>query len=315
VFSIVVPLYNKASYICRAIDSILSQGFTDYEIIVVNDGSTDGGAELVHQKYGDQVTLIHQSNQGVSVARNRGIAQASQPYIAFLDADDFWHPQYLEFVSSIIKKHPNIGLIGCHYDPNTVDIAPELRFVEIQRYFQKAIRNTLFFTSATVLKKTFFDQNPGFDPQIKLGEDLDVWFRAALFFGNGIYIQNTLVYYELGDSTQATKRSYLLSETLLPKILSPNYVPSHLGSDSLDLIDFETFKFKWVYFNLFQFYGKVANREGIERILSQISTSSYGAVKMGYRLPFSILYYGLKNTSFRNLYRNYLKFCFRYLYS
>mgnify|MGYP003661299564 CR=1 FL=1 len=102
-FSVIIPLYNKKHYVSRAIDSVLNQTFQDFEVIVVNDESTDGGVELVKEKYGEQVHLLNQKNQGVSVARNTGIEQAQFPYIAFLDADDYWHSDFLFWMNSRIQ--------------------------------------------------------------------------------------------------------------------------------------------------------------------------------------------------------------------
>ena len=88
--SVVIPLYNKEKYIKRAIESVLNQTFQKFEIIVVNDGSTDKSAEIVQNIKDPRIRLINQKNAGVSAARNRGIQEAKYEYIAFLDADDFW---------------------------------------------------------------------------------------------------------------------------------------------------------------------------------------------------------------------------------
>src|SRR5690606_14632398 len=97
------------------IDSVLNQTFTDFEIVVINDGSTDGGEELVREKYGDFVTLLNQKNQGVSIARNKGIEKVKYPWIAFLDADDVWSPTYLEKIFHVISSYPNHKIFGSSY--------------------------------------------------------------------------------------------------------------------------------------------------------------------------------------------------------
>src|SRR5690606_699032 len=114
-FSILIPYYKKRKYIERCIDAILAQTYINYEIILVDDGSQDDIADMVNEKYSGKVTLIHQQHQGVSAARNKGIANATHDYIAFLDADDCWNPKYLEFVAKIIKENSNVKIRGSHY--------------------------------------------------------------------------------------------------------------------------------------------------------------------------------------------------------
>lgn len=114
--SIVIPLYNKAAYITRALDSVRAQTFTDYEVIVVDDGSTDGGGGLV-TAYGDpRVRLLRQKNAGPGPARNRGIAEAAGPYLTFLDADDEWLPTFLEKSLNLLDRYgPNVACVTSSY--------------------------------------------------------------------------------------------------------------------------------------------------------------------------------------------------------
>jgi GT2 family glycosyltransferase len=111
----VVPLYNKARYVLRTLDSIAAQTFHDFEVIVVDDGSTDDGPELVEQ-YGDRrFRLIRQPNAGPGAARNRGIAEAAGDYVAFLDADDVWLPAYLDEALRMFQSDPRIAAVSCGY--------------------------------------------------------------------------------------------------------------------------------------------------------------------------------------------------------
>ena len=114
--SVVIPLYNKAPYIARALNSVLAQERLPEEIIVVDDGSTDGGGDLVKQFKDPLIRLIRQENQGVSAARNRGISLAKGELIAFLDADDTWQPGFLKVISEMRELYPQAGIYGTAYD-------------------------------------------------------------------------------------------------------------------------------------------------------------------------------------------------------
>lgn len=292
---------------------MLAQEFKDYEIIVVNDGSTDGGEDLVEENYGSIIRLFHQKNSGVSIARNHGIQHAKFSWIAFLDADDYWHPQYLAFMARAISENPEIGIIGAHYDSIKLPENPVFKYILLRDYFKLAVRNTSYFTSATVLKRSFFESNEGFDPKLKLGEDIDVWLRASLFFGEGFYVQNTLVFYGAEDPQRATQKEYLLEETLIPKILEPDYYKNSIAGSSCSVNDFEAFRDKWIYFTLFPHFKVLANRTAILEVLGKMDLR-YLLVRTIYSLPFGLLHRLFGNRVFSRWFRNYMKFCFRYLY-
>jgi glycosyltransferase involved in cell wall biosynthesis len=111
--SIIVPLYNKAPYILRTLESIAAQSITDFEVIVVDDGSTDGSAELVRNFPDARFRLVRQSNAGPGAARNRGLREASAPYVAFVDADDIWLPEFLDRTVALLELHGAVAAIGC----------------------------------------------------------------------------------------------------------------------------------------------------------------------------------------------------------
>lgn len=116
-FSIIIPLYNKAKYICKSIDSVLKQSFDDFEIIVVDDGSTDESKSIVQNNYGqlDTISIVSQANAGPAAARNTGVKCATGNWILFLDADDLLLPDALSIFNSLIKKNEGIDYIICNY--------------------------------------------------------------------------------------------------------------------------------------------------------------------------------------------------------
>ena len=119
--SIIIPLYNKAPYVTKALDSVLAQTFTDYECIIVNDGSTDNSEAVVqswlsqNSQYTVHFTLYTQENAGVSAARNHGISLSTGDYVCFLDADDWWKPTFLEEMMGLVKDYPEAGIYACDY--------------------------------------------------------------------------------------------------------------------------------------------------------------------------------------------------------
>ncbi|SDC82701.1 Glycosyltransferase involved in cell wall bisynthesis [Algoriphagus faecimaris] len=315
-FSVIIPLYNKAPYIQRAIDSVLNQGFQDFEIIVVNDGSTDGGEELVEKGYGEGVKLIHQKNQGVSGARNTGIEKATYSWIAFLDADDAWHPQYLEVMAQVISSHPKQRVFGSSY---RMDLPKKWEKVEnpspkvFHHYFQEAIRNTFFFTSALIYHQSIFKSGIQFDKNLTLGEDLDLFFRAILDFGTPVFIPLPLVYYSQEDVYSEVQKSHSISYTLIPKIFfSEEFGPLILEKSKLK--GFDTFREKWVLFNLPIFFRDNSNKLEIIRILKHVGYS-YFLVSGFYHLPYPLLNKVFSSEFLYTLFRKYLKFCFRYIYT
>ncbi len=203
--SVVIPLYNKAPYIERAIRSILCQTSRFAEIIVVDDGSTDAGPELVQSLNNSQIRLVRQKNQGVSVARNRGIAEAKSALIALLDADDAWEPRFLEVILKLRKKYPRAGAYATAYrvvTPDAQDYMPEfnLAFPDgndgcIENYFQAALTFPVW-SSAVAVPKKVFEEIGGFQYREIMGEDADTWLRIALRYPIAWSSERLAIYYQ-----------------------------------------------------------------------------------------------------------------------
>ncbi|SMD46054.1 Glycosyltransferase involved in cell wall bisynthesis [Aquiflexum balticum DSM 16537] len=312
-FSVIIPLFNKSKYIKRAIDSVLEQKFQEFEIIVINDGSTDGGENEVLRYFANKVKLLSQPNRGVSSARNEGIKNATFDYLAFLDADDYWHPDYLSAVRQVLIENPTVGIIGTKYDSIKLEDGKSIKYHHLTNYFKIAPINIMFFTSGTVLKKEFFDKNPGFDERLKLGEDVDVWLRSSLYYGDGIYISNKLVFYGQDDSQRATQKQYLIEETVFSKLIEENYFENSAESSKVSKKDFNKFISKYLYFNLFNFYTLKENIQRINRILIQIPNNFF-LMSFPYKFPDSVLKKIFDSDWIKFHFRNYLKFCVRYIY-
>ena len=188
--SVVIPLYNKGLYIKRALDSVLAQTYQNFELIVVNDGSTDESAEAVKMFTDPRIRLIHQENGGECAARNRGIYESRADLIAFLDADDEWMPEHLETLLRLSQNFPECGayataydivdITGCSTTPNFFEI-PEVPWEGIiPRYFRSALCSPPVCSSAVAVWKKVFNEVGLFPVGEKRGGDLETWARIAL---------------------------------------------------------------------------------------------------------------------------------------
>ncbi|WP_292521845.1 glycosyltransferase family 2 protein [Methanoculleus sp.] len=187
--SVVIPLYNKRPHIARAVTSVFAQTVRDVEVIVVDDGSTDGGAEVVRGF--DRVRLIRQENRGVSAARNRGIAAARGELVAFLDADDEWMPGHLEALVRLRERYPCAGAYGTAYlvkKEGTSRIPPFGSVIPrepweglLPNYFRAATAGALpLSSSGAAVPRHVLCEMGGFATGAWYGEDTDLWGRIAL---------------------------------------------------------------------------------------------------------------------------------------
>jgi len=188
--SVVIPLYNKEKQIGNTLNSVFNQTFQDFEIVIVNDGSTDNSVDAVKQINDNRIRLINQVNQGVSVARNRGIEEARFDYVAFLDADDEWNPAYLETQVKLIKNYPECQVFACAYNFRKGEnllpfILNKMPFGEeediLSNYFDVAsCSHPPIWTSAVIVEKKALLSIGNFPQGIVSGEDLLTWARLAV---------------------------------------------------------------------------------------------------------------------------------------
>jgi glycosyltransferase involved in cell wall biosynthesis len=204
-FSVVIPVYNKAPYLAKAIQSVKDQTFSDWELILVDDGSTDSSVDVINaflENSINNIIFISQPNQGVSVARNNGVRSARYPYIAFLDADDWWKDNFLEEMYNLIKSFPDAGLYGCSYYrvKNSLYHAANIGVVDgfIKGYIEyfNVYAKTFWVPincSFVVVNKDSFNNIGGFLPKLKFGEDFNLWVRIAIKY-KVAYLNKMLAY-------------------------------------------------------------------------------------------------------------------------
>ncbi len=202
-FSVVIPVYNKANYIAKTLESVSKQSFQDFEVIIVNDGSTDQSLEIIQQIEDKRFKIYNQINKGASQARNVAVSYANSEWITLLDADDIWFENHLEILFSTIQKLPKADVISTGYQielkhnyiKTPVYSKPISREIEyVDNYFEFSFVDPLFWTSTLCFKKSCFEKIGGFDTNLKTGQDLDLVIRFALNFKLGYNPEVTLSY-------------------------------------------------------------------------------------------------------------------------
>lgn len=206
-FSIIVPLYNKAPYVRKALDSIESQTFTDWECIIVDDGSTDNSIaiceEFLSTHYTSHIThknirIISQPNSGVAKARNVGVENSYGQFVCFLDADDWWEPTYLEEMSQLIGAYPDAGLYGCDYyyvKNGKMKIYPKNAegYIDYCKVYTDC-KAMPIHPNGAIIPRNVFDEIGGFNPSIKMGEDFILFMQIVLKY-KVAFLNKQLVYF------------------------------------------------------------------------------------------------------------------------
>lgn len=223
-FSVVIPLYNKAQSIQQTLNSVLEQRFPAEEIIVIDDGSTDDSVRKVLELGSDKITLIQQSNAGVSAARNVGVSHTNCDFIAFLDGDDVWSPFYLEKMNALIKRFPNSKFFAANYQKmlgedefaNPKVSMPHIRPEGgvLDGYFESVGNGDLpFMTSSSIITRSLFDDIGGFPLDESMGEDQALFAEAAL--------RTTIAYMPMVLLNYRTDSENRACDTHVPKTMLP----------------------------------------------------------------------------------------------
>jgi glycosyltransferase involved in cell wall biosynthesis len=230
--SVIIPAYNSMTYLPETVDSVFKQTFTDFEVLIVDDGSSDNIAEWTKQIKDPRVNLIFQQNQGVSVARNTGIAHAQGEYIAFLDADDLWQPTKLEKQVHCLDKQSAVGLVHTWVSLIDRQSQPTGRNFTSNtqgNVWQELIEKNTIACCSVMVRRDCFQTVGGFDPSLRSAEDWDMWIRIASSYPIAV-IPEILASYRLLASSKS--KNYSLVEKSLSAIIEKNFqgVPAKLLS-------------------------------------------------------------------------------------
>ncbi|MCX5849975.1 MAG: glycosyltransferase family 2 protein [Deltaproteobacteria bacterium] len=253
-FSVVIPVYNKDPYILRAISSVLTQDYENYELIVVNDGSTDGTAQIISQINSPKLRVITQDNCGVSAARNRGIQEAASDYIAFLDGDDEWLHGFLSEMAVLVSKYPEAGIYGTNVIFRFADGSMNSNSYDalfpsgvndgiLDDYFRVFYTNALspFCNSGCCIPKRIFQELGAYKENVILTEDTDMWCRIALKYPVVFSLSPLLIYHLEIPSNTTTLMQFEDFEVskMLQAALEGDIVPDKFRASVTKFIAFQ----------------------------------------------------------------------------
>lgn len=294
--SVVIPLYNKEKSIASTLHSVYEQTYTDYEVVIVNDGSTDNSANVVKDfiaHIDDRWTLINQKNAGVSAARNSGILAAKGEYVAFLDADDLWAPDFLETFAALTQDYPNAGLycVGYSAITNNQYKRGELPIVEEKKRIRGRIDNPwtnkydVFAGSSNGGSRECLIRVGLFDTRMTHGEDLDLFWRLILDSGL-VCDSKCCAFYRMDAENRAMHRVPPLDKLIV------NYVDKYAEARANDA-EFRKFFDEQMIYRLYPYMLSKTDRKEARKIAKQFD---YSQLKwsMHFRMLFPWTYYYIK---------------------
>jgi glycosyltransferase involved in cell wall biosynthesis len=246
-FTVIIPLYNKEKYIENAIKSVLNQTFTDYNLVIVNDCSTDKSVEIASKYISDTVEIIqHEKNAGLAAARNSGIKKTNSNYITYLDADDLWKPTFLESIFQLIQNFPEARIFGTNYEEiwdnviknphNGSEILP-VDFTGYINFFKINVMQGIYNHGSVCFHKEVFEKIGFYNEDIGFSEDLDFNIRANYNFKLA-YDNSIQMSYFMQTENQLTQIS-LLNKTIPDFDTYENWAKTN--SDLKKYLDFERY--------------------------------------------------------------------------
>ena len=226
--TIITPTFNRASFLSMAIDSVLSQTFPDFELIIIDDGSTDNSCEVIdaYQQKDDRIVYIYQQNQGQSVARNRGLAEARGKFICFLDSDNAWVPEKLEVCLQAFERYPEADVVYGDFIIIDAD-GKELGVNRMRRFSGRItaqlLRDNFVSMNTTMTRASCFHELGGFSEDERYAEDYELWLRLSTRFSFR-YLPEILGFYRIMEDQISTDkdRRFVANEALLHDFLNRN---------------------------------------------------------------------------------------------
>ncbi|MCA1991909.1 MAG: glycosyltransferase family 2 protein [Coleofasciculus sp. S288] len=229
--SVIIPAYNAMTYLPETLESVMAQTFTDFEVLIINDGSSDHIVEWASRLVEARVKLISQENQGSAGARNTGIAHSQGKYIAFLDADDLWEPTKLEKQVHCLDENPEVGLVNTWVVNADEQGNPTNNVLtsndEGDVWKQIAVENLIFCGSAPMVRRCCFETLGEFDQSLRSAEDWDMWIRIASRYSFAV-VKESLVFYRQRPTSKSNNLQFHIQHRL--KVIDKTFqsVPKEL---------------------------------------------------------------------------------------
>lgn len=294
--SIIIPLYNKERYISETIYSVINQTFDDFEIVVINDGSTDTSEAIVATIEDERLRVISIANSGVSVARNTGIAEANYDWIAFLDADDWWAPTFLSEIVQAIETYPDHSIFATgrsrvfknETERYSHEFLPSNGKTKTLNYYKTISKYLPLINSSNVIvKKSIFEEYGYFNLGQKKHEDHDLWLRICRE-QEIVFINKPLSFYRKTVEDSASNRSYEASDFLV-YLQTIREVYEKLSEENKHFL--KTYANRFIALTYLKNYGNYSNaeRKAIHPFLTFFCKGNYrSAIHISRALPFSI---------------------------
>ena len=290
-FSVIIPLFNKAPYVGKAILSVLSQTFGDYELIIMDDGSTDDSFDIADKTVEghENCRIYRQPNAGVSTARYNAVALSHGDFICFLDADDWWASTFLEKMDWLINEYPEAGIYGTNYfyvKNNRQRICvttAETGYINYCKVYAEKLQMPLTSISSA-MPRWVFDEFGGFKPSLKLGEDFDLWIRIALKYKVAFYNEPLAYYF------QDSNKEWRAVGKLFPPQNNVFFNLGYLEEEEKANQDYKTLIDKLRAYNLLPYYMSKQYRDSAQEQLNKVHWSNMPAsIQRLYKTPILIL--------------------------
>lgn len=189
-FSVIIPLYNKEKDFPLTLKGVLQQTFEDFELLIINDGSTDNSLAVAESVKDERIKIYSKNNEGLAATRNFGVAKAASEHVVWIDADDYWHPWHLENIDAILKKFPEAQWFSTAYEIRYNEnltrkmvspfSAKENDWIGEVNFFEYSLADSAAHPSSVGMRKSFFLSLGGHNTDITFSEDTDLWIRAGL---------------------------------------------------------------------------------------------------------------------------------------